>query len=75
MQANPGVLSALGAAVLFGAITPIAKRLAGEIDPVMLAGLLDAGSGLGPACGLLARYLAQRSLSIEFSLPRGADLA
>ena len=37
MQANPGVLSALGAAILFGASTPIAKRLAGEIDPAMLA--------------------------------------
>ena len=75
MQLNPGVLSALGAAVLFGSSTPIAKRLVGEIDPVMLAGLLYAGSGLGLACGLLVRYLAQRPSSTEFSLPRGLDLA
>jgi drug/metabolite transporter (DMT)-like permease len=42
---------------------------------VLLAGLLYAGSGLGLACGLLVRCLAKRSLSTEFSLPRGQDLA
>jgi drug/metabolite transporter (DMT)-like permease len=66
-------MSALGAAVLFGASTPIAKRLVGEIDPVMLAGLLYAGSGLGLACGLLARYIAARSSPTGISLPRGID--
>ncbi len=75
MWAKPGVLSALGAAVLFGASTPLAKRLVGEIDPVMLAGLLYAGSGLGLGCGLLVRYGAKRSSSTKFSLPRGRDLA
>jgi drug/metabolite transporter (DMT)-like permease len=74
MLAKPGVLSALGAAVLFGASTPIAKRLVGEIDPVMLAGLLYTGSGLGLACGLLARYVARPSPATTFSLPRGRDL-
>jgi drug/metabolite transporter (DMT)-like permease len=44
---NIGVICALGGAVLFGASTPIAKLLVGEIAPVMLAGLLYAGSGLG----------------------------
>jgi hypothetical protein len=29
----------MGAAVFFGASTPIAKRLVAAIDPVMLAGL------------------------------------
>jgi drug/metabolite transporter (DMT)-like permease len=75
MQAHPGVLSALGAAVLFGASTPLAKRLVGEIDPVMLAGLLYSGSGLGLSCGLLVRYLARSSPATNFNLPRGRDLA
>jgi drug/metabolite transporter (DMT)-like permease len=44
---NIGVVCALGGAALFGASTPIAKLLVGEIAPVMLAGLLYAGSGLG----------------------------
>jgi drug/metabolite transporter (DMT)-like permease len=74
MLAKQGVLSALSAAVLFGASTPLAKRLVGEIDPVMLAGLLYAGSGLGLACGLLVRYLAGPSPATTFSLPRGRDL-
>ncbi len=44
---NIGVACALGGAALFGASTPIAKLLVGEMPPVMLAGLLYAGSGLG----------------------------
>jgi drug/metabolite transporter (DMT)-like permease len=42
-----GVPAALLAAVLFGASTPFAKRLLGEIAPVLLAALLYLGSGLG----------------------------
>lgn len=44
---HPGVLAALGAAVLFGAAAPLAKRLLQTIDPWLLAGLLYLGSGLG----------------------------
>jgi drug/metabolite transporter (DMT)-like permease len=44
---HPGVLAALGAAVLFGAAAPLAKRLLQAIDPWLLAGLLYLGSGLG----------------------------
>ncbi len=44
---RPGVLAALGAAALFGAGTPLAKRLLQGIDPWSLAGLLYLGSGLG----------------------------
>lgn len=40
-------LAALLAAVLFGLSTPFAKRLLGEVDPVLLAGVLYLGSGLG----------------------------
>lgn len=44
---KPGILAALGAAVLFGASTPLAKLLTGALSPVMLAGLLYLGSGIG----------------------------
>jgi len=40
---------ALAAAALFGASTPLAKLLLGEISPVVLAGLLYLGSGFGLA--------------------------
>lgn len=41
------VLYALLAAALFGASTPFAKLLVGELSPVLLAGLLYLGSGIG----------------------------
>ncbi len=44
---NRNVLFALLAAALFGASTPFAKLLVGDISPVLLAGLLYLGSGLG----------------------------
>jgi drug/metabolite transporter (DMT)-like permease len=44
---EPGIAAALGAALLFGASTPLAKRLLGETSPWLLAGLLYVGSGLG----------------------------
>lgn len=45
------VRPALGAAVLFGASTPLAKSLTGAISPLLLAGLLYLGSGVGLAIG------------------------
>jgi drug/metabolite transporter (DMT)-like permease len=53
---DAGVASALVAGVLFGASTPLAKRLIQDIDPWMLAGLLYLGSGIG-----LGIYRALRS--------------
>ena len=50
-----GVALALGAAVLFGLSTPAAKRLLGNVDPVLLAGLLYGGSGLGLSLARLVR--------------------
>jgi drug/metabolite transporter (DMT)-like permease len=44
---NRNVLFALLAAALFGASTPFAKLLVGDMPPVLLAGLLYLGSGLG----------------------------
>jgi len=46
---------ALAAAALFGASTPFAKLLLGEVSPVVLAGLLYLGSGIGLALLRLAR--------------------
>jgi drug/metabolite transporter (DMT)-like permease len=46
---DPGVAAALGAALLFGASTPLAKMLLGETSPWLLAGLLYLGSGFGLA--------------------------
>ena len=40
---EPGIAAALGAALLFGASTPLAKRLLGEASPWLLAGLLYLG--------------------------------
>ena len=42
-----GVPAALGAALLFGAGTPLAKWLLHAVSPWLLAGLLYLGSGLG----------------------------
>lgn len=39
--------AALGAALFFGASTPFAKQLVGQVSPLLLAGLLYAGSGIG----------------------------
>lgn len=47
MKVSRGAGLALGSALLFGASTPLAKGLVGEIHPVFLAGLLYLGSGAG----------------------------
>ncbi len=44
---NSSILTAIAAAALFGASTPFAKQLAGTMPPLLLAGLLYLGSGLG----------------------------
>jgi drug/metabolite transporter (DMT)-like permease len=50
-----GVTYALLAAALFGASTPFAKELLGDMPPIALAGLLYAGSGAGLAIVQLLR--------------------
>ena len=58
---------ALLAAALFGASTPLAKLLGGEIPPVLLAGLLYLGSGVGLA---IIRILRDRAwISAGLSAP------
>jgi drug/metabolite transporter (DMT)-like permease len=44
---NQSVFYAIAAAVLFGASTPLAKLLVGDVAPVLLGGLLYLGSGVG----------------------------
>jgi drug/metabolite transporter (DMT)-like permease len=64
---NIAVLYALCAAALFGASTPFAKLLTGDMPPVLLAGLLYLGSGLGLS---LARVIRDRGLRPS-GLPKG----
>ena len=59
--ASPGAVLGLLSAALFGASTPFAKLLLGEVDPWLLAGLLYLGSGIG----LGVVHLGRRSLGIE----------
>jgi drug/metabolite transporter (DMT)-like permease len=73
VKLDRGILAALGAAALFGLSTPIAKTLVGEMSPLLLAGLLYAGSGVGLSILLAARVIGLGQASIV--RPRGADLA
>jgi drug/metabolite transporter (DMT)-like permease len=50
---------ALAAAALFGASTPAAKLLAGEMPAFLLAGLLYAGSGIGLSLWIALRAAAR----------------
>jgi drug/metabolite transporter (DMT)-like permease len=50
-----GIISALLAAVLFGASTPFAKYLLAHATPLVLAALLYLGAGIGLGAGLLVR--------------------
>jgi len=59
------------AAVLFGASTPFAKILLGKTEPVLLAGLLYLGSGVGLA---IWSGLRSRSKSSGEAKLRGSDL-
>ncbi len=52
-------LAALAAAALFGVSTPLAKLLLGEVSPVVLAGLLYFGSGVGLGLVLAIRRARQ----------------
>ena len=56
---QPGVLAALGAAAAFGVSTPLAKLLLADFPPLLLAGLLYLGSGVGLGVWRYARRRAQ----------------
>src|SRR6185312_4635054 len=57
---NRGITFALASAILFGISTPLAKALVATISPLLLAGLLYAGSGLGLAVVMAIRHLSTR---------------
>ena len=67
------VVAAIAAALLFGLSTPLAKTLVGSVSPLLLSGLLYAGSGLGLAAILIVRTLLGGGQAI--TRPRGADVA
>ena len=58
---NTGLFSALLAAALFGASTPLNKLLLGGVSPILLAGLLYLGSGFGLTVLYLLRRVGGRS--------------
>ncbi|MGI9026765.1 MAG: DMT family transporter, partial [Burkholderiaceae bacterium] len=58
---NDGLVVALLAAALFGASTPLAKLLIGELPPLLLAGVLYLGSGLGLSIWYAIRRLIARA--------------
>lgn len=58
------ILAALAAAVLFGASTPFAKALLGTTSPILLAGLLYLGSGVGLTLIRLLRDRGWRSAAL-----------
>lgn len=57
---NGPIIRALASAALFGASTPFAKVLLGELPPVLLAALLYLGSGIGLAGWLVLRRAFDR---------------
>lgn len=65
-----GILYGLTSAMLFGVSTPLAKSLVGSVSPLLLAGLLYAGAGVGMAVVLGIRRLRS---SERFSVPAGGD--
>jgi drug/metabolite transporter (DMT)-like permease len=66
LSSRRSILWALASAALFGASTPLAKLLLGEISPLLLAAILYLGSGLG-----LALWLGFRVLKAKASAPLG----
>lgn len=60
---------ALAAALLFGASTPVAKLLVGHMPPLLLAGLLYLGSGLGLGVLLLWRRVREPAAAAALRIP------
>jgi drug/metabolite transporter (DMT)-like permease len=64
-----GVLFAVGAAALFGASTPVIKRLLPSVEPVLMAGLLYLFSGIGLGIYRLVRRNASEARLTRRDLP------
>jgi hypothetical protein len=65
-----GIGLAILAAGLFGASTPFSKLLLGQIEPLLLAGLLYLGSGIGLTLWLATRRLMIKATARETGLHR-----
>jgi drug/metabolite transporter (DMT)-like permease len=61
---SPAIIAALAAALLFGASTPLAKQLLRDTSPMLLAGLLYLGSGVGLSVVRLVRDRGWRTASM-----------
>jgi drug/metabolite transporter (DMT)-like permease len=59
------IFYALASAALFGASTPLAKLLVGEVQPLALAGLLYLGSGIGLLAWFLLRKREKRATNLS----------
>ena len=64
---RPGVAEALGAALIFGASTPFSKQLGDGVNPVVVAGLLYLGSGIGLTTSLVLKPSTGRESSLKKS--------
>ncbi len=62
---HTGIMYALLAAALFGASTPFAKMLVDDTAPVMLAGLLYLGSGIGLMGWMGLRLMARGNRAVH----------
>jgi drug/metabolite transporter (DMT)-like permease len=72
VQSWTGIGFALGSAVLFGASTPFAKALLGDVSPWLMAGLLYLGAGVG--LGLFRLADMRRGNGPREAPLRGKDL-
>lgn len=68
-MSNQAAAPALLAALLFGASTPLAKLLVGSTPPLLLAGLLYLGSGLGLGVLLALRAMRRRTAAAARRIP------
>lgn len=62
---HKGAIYALLAAILFGASTPLAKAMMVNVAPVLLAGLLYLGSGVGLLIWYVLRQFYQRHEPVQ----------
>ena len=69
-MSHRAVVYAMASALLFAVSTPAAKALLGSIDPLVLAGLLYCGAGLGIAVLRCTIQLLNSSAPREAALER-----
>jgi len=70
VKVSRGATLAVASAALFGASTPFAKRLVGEMPPILLAGILYLGSGSGLGLFRLLNHGERGSISRREIDPR-----